>query len=492
MATRPELVEAHAFARRRLVTAFLSGAPGGREVDPSRPGRTVVGGVALAVLVAAGAAIAGLLDRGAPEDWTSRGLVVSEETGQAYVILPEDGDPVADDAAPVELRPVANLTSAALILGPDVEPVLVPQDVIDQQQVGGDVGIPGAPAFLPPADRLVGTGWTACTADRRGIRVRVALTPDLRPSAGAAVVVTAGRTFHLVASEQVGDEPPSAYALPLPAGGGVDNMLAALGLPARALAPRVPRAWIDLFPSGAALDWRSFGLTGAGGRPATWDAAGVPASARVGDVLVDTTGRAVLLTVDGPADLDPFASVVYAHSTVPGGGAPAVVRVRRLPDLTRTRLPAPATHWPTALPEHGAAEPCAVLTASSDAPAVVQLAQAPGAGEAADDVGRDRVDVGVDPGHGAFVLTAGRGGTRRGVVVDSGGRAHRLGGDGTAHQLGYAGYPAPVVPGPWVDLFAAGVLLSTDRALCPPSGACDGAGRPRSTRSTAPSGRTAQ
>ena len=45
MATKKDLVEAYSFSRRRLVTAFLSGAPGGREVEPSRPGRTVVGGV---------------------------------------------------------------------------------------------------------------------------------------------------------------------------------------------------------------------------------------------------------------------------------------------------------------------------------------------------------------------------------------------------------------------------------------------------------------
>ena len=32
MATKKHLVEAHAFSRRRLVTAFVSGAPGGREL----------------------------------------------------------------------------------------------------------------------------------------------------------------------------------------------------------------------------------------------------------------------------------------------------------------------------------------------------------------------------------------------------------------------------------------------------------------------------
>ena len=61
MATKKDLVEAHAFSRRRLVTAFLSGAPGGREVEPARPGRTIFGGLALAVLLIAAAAIASVL-----------------------------------------------------------------------------------------------------------------------------------------------------------------------------------------------------------------------------------------------------------------------------------------------------------------------------------------------------------------------------------------------------------------------------------------------
>ncbi len=69
MATKKDLVEAYAFSRRRLVTAFVSGAPGGREVEPARPGRTIVGGLALAVLLIAGAAIAGVFSPSVTRDW---------------------------------------------------------------------------------------------------------------------------------------------------------------------------------------------------------------------------------------------------------------------------------------------------------------------------------------------------------------------------------------------------------------------------------------
>ena len=83
MATKKDLVEAHAFSRRRLVTAFLSGAPGGREVEPSRPGRTIVGGIALSVLLVAGAAIASVLAARTPADWQQEGIVVTQGTNTA-------------------------------------------------------------------------------------------------------------------------------------------------------------------------------------------------------------------------------------------------------------------------------------------------------------------------------------------------------------------------------------------------------------------------
>ena len=86
MATKKDLVEAYSFSRRRLVTAFVSGAPGGREVEPSRPGRTIIGGIALAVLMIAGAAVLGILTNRNQSDWEKVGLVSEKETGANYVI----------------------------------------------------------------------------------------------------------------------------------------------------------------------------------------------------------------------------------------------------------------------------------------------------------------------------------------------------------------------------------------------------------------------
>jgi hypothetical protein len=71
MTTRRDLVEAFSFNRRRLVTAFISGAPGGGEIEPPRTGRTIVAGVASAVLLLAGAAVTRTLSPSFGEEGSS-------------------------------------------------------------------------------------------------------------------------------------------------------------------------------------------------------------------------------------------------------------------------------------------------------------------------------------------------------------------------------------------------------------------------------------
>ena len=103
MATKKDLVEAYSFSRRRLVTAFVSGAPGGREVEPARPGRTIVGGLALAVLLMAGAAIAGVFDPKTSIDWDEPAFIIAKDKGSIYVII----EPRPGDTEPT-LRPITS------------------------------------------------------------------------------------------------------------------------------------------------------------------------------------------------------------------------------------------------------------------------------------------------------------------------------------------------------------------------------------------------
>ena len=197
MAGRRELLEAAAYERRRLLTALVAGR---LEAEPARPGRVVVAGVALAALTVAGAALAGVLAPGTPVDWTRPGLVVSRETGAAYVVL---------DAGPPVLHPVANATAARLVLGSAHAPTVVPERDIAGRRIGAEVGVAGAPASLPAVDRLVDSGWTACTEDGAGVRLRIAQPPAVRAAPAAGLVVRSGGRAFLLAPAGVAGAGPA-------------------------------------------------------------------------------------------------------------------------------------------------------------------------------------------------------------------------------------------------------------------------------------------
>ncbi|GAA2139700.1 type VII secretion protein EccB [Nocardioides koreensis] len=473
MATKRDLVEAYSFSRRRLVTAFVSGAPGGREVEPTRPGRTIVGGLALAVLLVAGAAIAGVFAPKDPADWNKPGLIVSKETGAAYVILEESEHPV--------LRPVINITSARLILGTGAEPQprILAQATIDAQTIGDDIGILGAPASLPASSLLVDDGWTACTADRRGLRLAVAEDPQATPAPDHGFVVESEGAHYLIAQ---GVEEPDidlgAYRYRIPEGNDQDNMLDVLGLPARSAAVRVPEEWLALFPAGGDLNWKAFGLTGFGDPVEEAGDQAVPAGARVGDV-VTTDGESMLLTANGPIKLNEFALAVYRHSPSPAGrltpaprrgGAPVEWAVDTLPQVDRAKSAYAAAHWPKSTLQATGGDHCAVLDTAPGTAPTVQLATDATGDASPVDLQRDSRSVAVQAGRGAYVLSGDWDETSGGspFVVDAKGQAYPLVGPDVAARLGYADHQAGIVPDSWIQLFEPGVNLSVDAALCPP------------------------
>src|SRR5215207_1885043 len=337
MANKRDLVEAHQFSRRRLVTAFVSGAPGGREVEPARPGRALVGGLALALLVVAGGAVTGLIFGRDEADWKQPGLVISKDLGQPYLVsTPDDGGLV--------IRPVVNITSARLILGADADPTYVSEEAINAERVGEPIGIIDAPAQVPQPDDLVETGWTACTSVGTGLRLRLADPPGVAAASGAGFLVESQGVRYVVAqAASAGDEQPSAYTYALPRDRGAqDNMLRDLGLSVGADAMKVSSDWLRLWPVGGALDFDTFGIDGAG-EPASYagGSSGIPAKARVGDI-VTTPGESVVLAPTGPVPLAAFSLAVLRSSEIDGRGVKEVpadrIGVARLaPDRT--------AHW---------------------------------------------------------------------------------------------------------------------------------------------------
>jgi type VII secretion protein EccB len=484
MATKRDLVEAYSFSRRRLVTAFVSGAPGGREVEPARPGRTIVGGVALAVLLMAGAAIAGVFAPKDPENWASPGLIVSKETGAAYVIVEESDPPV--------LRPVINITSARLILPPEengeLKPRIVSQKTIEAQTIGDDIGILGAPASLPTDSLLIPSGWTACTGDGAPLQVAVSDEPQVRAAVENGFVVRSQGTDYVIAEAADGSG-AHRYELPDPGNsrgrGAQDNLLAALGLPPLDGGTNVPEEWLALFPSGGDLDPKTFEVPGFGAPASYAGSQGIPADARVGDVV--TTGDESLLLMDDHQEkLSDFALAVYKNSPTSGGflspgkrhgGAPVEWTLDQ-PSTLERRTPAyDAAHWPAGSLETTQGDHCAVLDAEQgEAPAVHVATDATGDASPAD-LGHGESSVRVQPGRGAYVLSGEWGETSGGspFVIDAKGQSYPMVGPDVAEHLGYADYPVPLVPDSWVQLFDKGVFLSLDAALCPPRSE---AGRP--------------
>ena len=462
MATKKDLVEAYSFSRRRLVTAFLSGAPGGREVEPSRPGRTVVGGLALAVLLIAGAAIASVLASRTPEDWNKIGLVVTRGDQPAtYVILKE--------ADPPQLVPIINITSAQLILGADIKATSVDQEVVDEQTPGIPIGILGAPQTLPRPKQFIESGWTACTDDGVGVAVDVSDDERATRTTSDAIVVKSADRYWLIATSSAKDRERRAYRYPI-SDAEREQLLLGFGLSQKAEAISVPEQWLALFPEGGEIGPGGFNVPDLGKKLTDPPVPG----ARVGDFVVQ--GDQAAMFVDGGAQpLAPFALAVLQNLTIGN----------RIPQLLDTDLPPSyldstyhSSSWPDTAVGSLNSAPCAQLDVAPGAIPHVWLAGSPSgdavspAGDADGAIPADQRRVTIDRGHGAFVQDGTWDQTESDstLVIDPLGKAYPLvGGPITLEKLGYDPSTAPVVPDEWVGLFDEGVALSTSAALCPPA-----------------------
>lgn len=457
MATKKDLVEAHAFSRRRLVTAFVSGAPGGREVEPVRPGRVLVGGAALSILLLAGAAVAGFLVGRPPAGWLDQGsFVISKDTGEQYVVLRGGDDP--------EIQRVPNYVSAQLLLGEaDLTPAAVRDKYIREVRLGEDLGIEGAPASLPDEDALIDDGWTACTAAGAGIKVVLADEPHVEEVTGSAFLVRAASRLWLVTTApDAGAAPGPGYRYELPTDVVEADVVAdRLGFGATDQAPRVSEAWLNLFRSGPALTLEEFGVTEPG-RPARYSGTSTDLSDyRVGDLLVDSaTGVHYLLGDNRPQKLSEFAALVYDAV-----GSPAIPLEGGL--RSRQETPGYPAEWPSEAPQPViGGELCAVLHPSPRAQARVALGTNPTAPASAARVRPDRHEVDVAPSGGAYVLSGSEDSAADGspYVIDSLGQKYQLWGAAVPGYIGYGEVDPPVVPSTWLEFFEPGVALSTNAA----------------------------
>lgn len=455
MATKKDLVEAHSFSKRRLVTAFISGAPGGREVEPVRPGRVLIGGVALSVLLLAGAAIAGFLIGRPDSQWLEAGsFVTSKDTGEQYVVLEGGDDPV--------IRRVPNYVSAQLLLGePDLTPYQVRDKYIREVTLGEDLGIDDAPAGLPDPEGLIQDGWTACTAPGAGVQIAVRRRPSVTELTDSAFLVRSGRRLSLIAADST-DPDARAYRFELPADPTDAGTIAdRLGFGATEQAPEVSSDWLNLFPLGDPLTRDAFGVTRSG-EPADYPT-GVDADLSpydIGDLLTTPDGSFYLLGDDGPQRLSEFASAIYRVV----GDEAQPIEGDLSADFQSTDYP---EEWPEATPTADPApELCAVLHPDDDGPARVALADDARGDATAQGLAEGGHDVEVQPAGGAYVQSGADDAATEGTpyVIDSAGYKYELVGPEVPGYLGYASTDAPVVPSAWMDFFTDKVELSVNLA----------------------------
>ena len=103
MPSSKDILEAQRFNRNRLITAFTSGIPGGRELESKSPFiPLIVGSVVVAIMLGVGVVMSRFAPT-LPQDWQDSTLIVVKGTGARYYTIQG------------VLRPVTNITSARLL-----------------------------------------------------------------------------------------------------------------------------------------------------------------------------------------------------------------------------------------------------------------------------------------------------------------------------------------------------------------------------------------
>ncbi len=438
MATKNDLIEAQSFSRRRLLTAFVSGAPGGKELEPAAPLRAVFTAIALAAAVILVGVFWGIISPGLPKGWDNGRLVLVSDTGARYVTI--DG----------KLHPVINTASARLLIPSDDFAIIT----TDQQTLAGialasPLGIVGAPDALPTPSGLVDDGWTACVAGS-GVDVRIGADAAATASTGAAVVSSEGRLYVVAAGQRF--EVTAKQS---------DAVLRAVGLGAVDPTP-VSAPWLNLFTPGTTL------------APLTISGAGSPLDGTdltAGQVVhIDGNAADELFVVREGRTLSPLTPLAWQLYQLGSGlGADAVLNVTaaQVAGLP-TGDPVGSADWPkdAFTPLADDTRPCALLVRDGDG-ARTTLAEQPTDAEAS-------AGVRVEAGHGALVRAGGRGTQAASLLtlIDATGTAYALPGATaeTVKRLGYTTGDIGTADQAWIALLRTGPALTEEAAGQTPSG----------------------
>lgn len=487
MASKKELVAAQAFSRRRLTTAFVSGIPGGKELEPSKPMRAVIAGVALSVLLVLGGLIFGMIKPSLPEGWDDNSLIIAQGSGSRYVSVKG------------VLYPVINTTSARLVIPAGSYKVIsLDENNITDVPRGETRGILGAPDALPAANSLAEKTWSAClTAATPGTATSDAGAAAGPPPAGISVVMDPAASYAVPTDKAtivtVDGEPylvAGGHRYAIQAGESV-GIIRALNLES---SPQVPvtAQWLSLFPAGSQL--HPVEIDGADTQPPNplvINGTALP----VGSIIhIEGTAEDErrILTADGElATLDPFAYRLYLLGSGSGQQTVEVVD-SQVGALGHAETKPTPQDWPTEVlqpiePQDGA---CALLSAVKGSTAIPTLAVPAPLDPAItypfrNDTGSLKPGVFVATGSGALVrsMATGDGAADDGGTVDNTlnhGNVYLIDQAGTLFpipqassdtlkQLDYTNANLFDIPLAWTNLFKVGPSLSTEAAQLPPA-----------------------
>jgi type VII secretion protein EccB len=154
--SRRDQLQAYKFLTRRALAALVTGEPDVPEAPMRRLSVTTATGIMVAILVAAGFAVFGLLRPGSNTKIEAGTIYIERETGAQFVLL-DDG----------QLHPTLNYTSAVLAVGKQQGKVgtkTVSAGALSHKKHGATVGISGVPQSLPRSTgRLVREPWSVCS-----------------------------------------------------------------------------------------------------------------------------------------------------------------------------------------------------------------------------------------------------------------------------------------------------------------------------------------
>lgn len=430
MATKKDLIEAQGFSRRRLLTAFTSGAPGGKELDPAKPLRAVIAGVVLTAMLVVGGVFYGSVRPGLPKDWQNNTVILAKDTGSRYV------------SSGGKLYPVLNATSARLLVpAGKYKPVTTDSKTISKIPVGPPVGIVGAPDDVPPAAGLVSDGWTACPVASR-VALSIPGDSSVAATTGGALVTSDGVRYVIAGQNRYRINEEDA-----------DAVLRAVGLATETPIP-VDSRWLNLFAEGAPFE--PIVVTNAGAK-----IAGVPYE--VGTVVKSqgSTNQFLITSKGELAAMSPLSYQLYLLGTGALMGGERDVAPGDILSLHNANAPAGASDWPKdPLSPLGTSTPCAVLGHDAGGVPTTTLG--------ATDTAPAKPVVSVALRSGALVAAGGAGTqpSRSLAVIDESGQAYPLPGadTDTLARLGYADAKVAAVTNAWMQFFVFGPDLTRDAA----------------------------